>query len=397
VTDFRPFQAGELATAHRALELAFGSDPHASDLAVDEAVLPLENTLGAWDGDTVIATGGYYDLPMTIPGGTLDVAGVTWISVAPTHHRQGILSALMARQLGDLHDRGRPVAALWASEGAIYQRFGYGPASWHYSLELRRGAPFTRPVDVSGLRVVVPTAAELAPLYDAHVGTRPGWYAQSEAWWDYRLYDAEHRRGGATSLRAVIDGDRGYALYRTKAEWGANGPDGTVQVGEVVALDPGTEARLWRFLLDQDLMGRVKAWGTPLDTPVLQLVAEPRAVKATLADAMWVRLVDVPTALATRCYAVDVDVVLEVTDARCPWNAGRWRLSGGPSGAVCSSTSDAADLALDVRELGAAFLGGTSLGVRASAGWVTGSASALEVASRAFAWPGRVAHAPMVF
>jgi predicted acetyltransferase len=65
-----------------------------------------------------------------------------------------------------------------------------------------------------------------------------------------------------------------------------------------------------------------------------------------------------------------VDVVLDVEDAFCPWNSGRWRLSGDAKGAVCGRTSDAADLALSVRELGAAYLGGVSLASLAGAGRV---------------------------
>lgn len=398
MTPIRPFQADELVAAHAALELAFGSDPNAADRDMDLTLLRPEATLGAWDGETVIATAGYYDLPLTVPGGVVEAAGVTWVSVAPTHRRQGIVTQLMQRQLADLHDAGRPVAALWASEGSIYQRFGYGPGSWQLNVEVPAGAAFTRPVDVRGLRVVPPSEQALRPVLDREVGGRPGWWARSSKWWAYRLFDPEHRRGGATTLRAVIDGDRGYALYRTKNEWGGAGPNGHVTVAEVLASDPESEARLWRFLLDQDLMRHVRGWGQPVDSPLLQLLAEPRSAQARLSDALWVRLVDVPGALVRRSYPSEVDVVLEVTDRHCPWNAGRWRLSTGAAGATCVATTDPADLALDVRDLGAAYLGGTTLAARAAAGWVVEhTPGALPATSVAFGWPGRAPHSPMVF
>ena len=389
MTDLRPFTPAEMPAAHTALELAFGNDPHPEDQEVELTLIDPALTLGAWDGDTVVATAGWFDLEMTSPGGVVPVAGVTWVSVAPTHRRQGLLTQMMKRQLDDVRAAGRSVAVLWASEGAIYQRFGYGPASWHQSFDVRRGAAFTRDVDVTGLRVVTPTAEALSGVYDAVLATRPGWYRRDAGWWRYRLYDPSHRRGGATQLRAVVDGSDGYALYRTDASWGPTGPEGTVKVGEVVARTPESEARLWRFLLDQDLMVKVTAWAQPMDSPLLQLLAEPRRATATVSDALYVRVVDVGAALAQR--ALTEDLVVEVTDALLPDNAGRWLLTG-------ERTDRSPDLRLDVRELGATWLGGTRLRDRATAGHVEElTPGAVDRATAALSWTGRAPHCPMVF
>ena len=395
----RPFLPGELVAASTAVELAFLSDPDPTARDHELRVLDPELTLGAWDGDTMVATAGWHDLRMTVPGAVVPVAGVTWVSVASTHRRQGLLTSLMTRQLADLRGRGRAVAALWASQPGIYGRFGYGPASWQLAAEVTGGAAFAHGVDVSGLRVVVgPIEQDLAPAYDAAWGDRPGWFARTPEWWAYRLMDHEGVRGGQSSLRAVLDGDRGYALYRTKGDWGPGGATGTVTVGEVVATDAVTEARLWRFLLDLDLVTTVRATREPVDAPLLHLVSDVRRLEPRLSDGLWVRLVSVPDALPLRRYASDLDVVLEVADDLCPWNAGCWRLTVSGGEARCTSTDEAPDLALDVRELGAAFLGGTSLATRAAAGLVTEvRAGALARTSVAFGWPGRAPHCPVVF
>jgi predicted acetyltransferase len=134
------------------------------------------------------------------------------------------------------------------------------------------------------------------------------------------------------------------------------------------------------------------------DEPLLQLLAEPRAARPSLRDTLWVRLVDVGPALAGRRYAAPVDVVLEVTDDACPWNAGRWRLSADRTGAVCAPTADAADLVLSAVDLGAVFLGGTALHTRAAAGAVEErTAGALGTASTAFGPLGRDPWCPLVF
>jgi predicted acetyltransferase len=144
--------------------------------------------------------------------------------------------------------------------------------------------------------------------------------------------------------------------------WEAALPAGVVRVREVVAATPAAGARLWRYLLDLDLMREVQVFAAaPDDSLLLDLLAEPRAARACLRDCLHVRLVDVPAALAARRYAADLDVVLAVEDARCPWNTGRWRLVGGRNGASCDKVTDEPDLVVTATDLGAAYLGGTPL------------------------------------
>jgi predicted acetyltransferase len=397
MSDLRPLTSAELPEAVAAAGLAFNSDLHPEDLELDVRVLGRARTLGAFEDGTPIATGGWLDLEMSVPGAAAPVAGVTFVSVSPVHRRRGLLRQLMTRQLADLHAEGRSLAALWASEGAIYQRFGYGLASWQLSVEVRRGAAFHRPVTTEGLQLVTPSARVLAPVFDAAVASRPGWYSRDEKWWTYRLHDPAHQRNGSSPLRCLLDGTEGYALFSTTDEWEQTGAAHTVQVRELVACTPKSEARLWRLLLDLDLTRTTKAGQLPVDTPLLHLLAEPRSAAGRLGDGLYVRLVSLD-GLAGRRYAVAVDVVLDVQDELCPWNAGRWRLSGDRDGAVCAPTTDRADLTLHVRDLGAAFLGGTSLAARAAAGCVTEhTRGALDAATTGFGWPGRAAHCPMVF
>ena len=290
------------------------------------------------------------------------------------------------------------MAALWATEAAIYQRYGYGAASSLLHAVVPRGAAFVRPVPRGGLQLVAPEAERLDPVLRRVTATTPGWFLRDEAQWAYRLHDPEHSRGGASPLRCVVtdDGD-GYALYATTSSFGPAGPDGEVRVKEVAAATPVAAARLWRYLLDLDLTTRTSA-RLAVDDALLHLLAEPRSAVPRLVDALWVRPLDVGRALAARRYAADVDVVLDVDDPTCPWNTRRWRLSGGPDGAVCAPTDDAADLSLTAADLGAALLGGTSLHARAAVGTVVEQRPrALRSASAAFGPLDRQPHCPMVF
>ena len=394
-----PLTEDAVDAAWTSLEEAFGGAPHPEDAAVERALVDPSRFLVARDGDRVAATAGSFALEMSLPGtGPSPVAGVTWVSVSATYRRQGLLGALMDRLLRERWEAGESVAALWASEAAIYQRYGYGPASSGLAVEVPRGPAFVRPVERGGVQLVAPDVPRLDAVLRRVAALTPGWYLRDEALWAYRLHDPDSRGSGTSPLRCLVteDGD-GYALYATTSSFGPGGADGEVRVRELAAATPAAAARLWRFLLDLDLTTRTTA-RLAVDDVLLHLLAEPRRAVPRLVDGLWVRPLDVGRALAARRYAVDVDVVLDVDDATCPWNTRRWRLSGGPDGAVCAPTGDPADLAITAADLGAALLGGTSLHARAAVGTVVEQRpGALVRAAAAFGPLGRAPHCPLVF
>jgi predicted acetyltransferase len=396
--EFRPVSAGEMPALFDAVERAFGSDVSPEVAPYEIAALQPARSLAGFDGDRIIATAGIFTFEMTVPGGPVPVAGVTWVGVLPTHRRRGILTAIMRRQLNDLHDSGEPVAALWASEPVIYRRFGYGSAAVRLGVKAESRAPFGpgAPALAGTLRMVDPKECRQVAeeLYDRIRADRPGLISRDAARWDLTFLDVEKVREGASSLTCVVvdtpDGPAGYVLYRTKPEWGPTGPNGTVQVRDLFATTPAAYAALWRYVLDIDLMRTVQAWNRPTDDPLLYLLGDIRRAQPSLGDALWVRLVDVARALETRTYPTAGSVVLEVVDDVCPWNAGRVRLDGGPDGATCTPTDESADLTLSATELGSAYLGGTRLGHMAAAGYVDEhTPGALDLADGMFA--GRVA------
>ena len=374
-------------------ELAFGYTwPEPSE----EPREPLErdrSIIARVDGEPV-GIASIYTLSLAVPGGRdVATAGVTWVGVLPTHRRQGVLTAMMRHQLDGLRGGAEPIAALWASEPGIYGRFGFGVATRKLSVDFaKRGAQLRRERDPRvSLRLVAPVDAfdAVRSVESVVRGRRPGMPLRGDSWLKRLVHDPAAERAGASELRAVVatidHSPQGYAFFRTKPDWSNNFAVGTVDVREVLAADPAAHAEIWRFLLSVDLMDTVDAWNLPADDPLLDLLVDPRRAKPELSESLYVRLVDLPTALAARTYAAPADVVLEVTDDFGPWNSGRWRLSAGPEGAVCSPTSDPADLALDVRELGAAYLGGVALAALAESGLVQERRpGALAAASTAF-------------
>jgi predicted acetyltransferase len=393
----RPITVGEYAGFRRVHDHAFNSGPlPAARWARVLGQFEPERSLAAFDAalpadEALVGTTGVYSLRMTVPGAALPAAGVTAVSVLPSHRRRGVLRSLMRRQVADIAARGEePIAALWASETPIYARYGYGRATSNAYFRFERGEgalAATAPADPAlTLRLAEPetVTAELAKVYETVLPAQPGFFARSasspsDGWWGRVLSDEPEDRHGFSPLRCLLaedgSGARGYALYTNVQRWDeATGlPDGRLVVRELIAADPAAGAALWHSLLTRDLVAAVTAECRSADDPLLYQLFDQRRAREQVNDGIWVRIIDLPGALTRRAYSCPVDVVAEVTDGLLAGNAGRWRLrAGGPGGGVsCERTDEPADLALDVRELGAAYLGGTRLGTLAAAGLVT--------------------------
>lgn len=396
MTDVTVPRAEDFDEISALLALAFHDDPDPEMTEVERGVFEPERALLVRDGGQAVAHAAAFTRDLQAPGASVPAAHVTMVSVLPTHRRRGLLTTLMRRQLREIRDAGRePVAVLWASEGRIYPRFGYGLAAQRYTMqcgtaELRLPEPASA---AGALRLDRPAThrIELARVYERVRADRPGWSSRDGRWWAYVLADVKSRRDGATERRVLLhdgaDGVDGYALFRTKEGWERSGPHGEVRVDEVVATTPEAYLTLWRLLLSLDLTRRLSFRTAAVDEPLLWLANEPRGLGAQLSDALWVRVVDVPAALAARRYVTDVDLVVEVTDELLPENSGRWRLVGGPTGAECIATSTQAQLACDVRALGELYLGGAGLGALAAAGRVRELVPGTVAASTAaFTW-----------
>jgi predicted acetyltransferase len=395
-TELRALRQDEWNTWYDNLVNAFGGVPEPpEERELDKRLTECDRSLGVWDGDACVGTAGAFSFRLTVPGGaSVPAAGITMVSVAATHRRRGILTSMMRRQLDDVRSWGEPLAVLTASEPVIYGRFGYGIATMKTTAEIdtaRVRLSVPPGTDDVRLRFADPAAVrdQCEAVYARKVAGRPGMLARRPGWEDLPLLDPESARQGSSPLQCVLAERHGevvgYTRYFVKPEWDEQGPKGTVRLRDLEALDPASYAALWRYLCDIDLTGKVAMHNRPVDDAWQHLVSDIRRCAVQQHDSLHVRLVDLGAALEARTYQTPVDVVFEVADAFCPWNEGSWRLTGDAKGASCKRTSEPADLALSVRELGAAYLGGVSLMSLAGAGRVRElRAGALAEASLAF-------------
>ncbi|MFH8344186.1 GNAT family N-acetyltransferase [Streptomyces sp. NPDC018045] len=387
-TDLRGVPEGHV---DRALDLAYLAFHNRAGDATRkrhrEALLHCER-VGAYDDEEIVGFAAARRLGLSVPGGELPAVELDFVSVAPTHRRRGVLTGMMGELWRRCAAADRPLACLWASEDAIYGRFGFGPATEAYSVEIDTTRPLNLRVtpDRRPLRLIAPADAPdvLAPLYETSRARRGGRFSRDAAWWRRAVCSGDgddDAKDGPS--RVVVLGDKGapaagYVVYRV-------GEKATVTVEEMVAADAPAAAALWSYLASIDLTRKVRAWALAPDDPLPHFAADRDQVRVTGRwPALWLRLVDVARALTSRSWAAPADLVLEVRDATLPANAGRFRLTVDPSGAAYGATGDPAGLVLDVRDLSACYLGGVQVRQLVRAGLVEertpGAARSLDAA-----------------
>jgi predicted acetyltransferase len=383
-------QEDELAAFIAAFDLTFGITRSEGALERMRGFMETDRLVAARAGGTIVATAGTYSFELSLPGvASAPCAGVTLVSVRADHRRRGVLRRLMADLLDDAGDRGEPFAALWASESPIYGRFGFGPAVPTASFELDRAhARFRLDGPVAEVELVDAdeAASRFPAIYEAARATRPVLFGRSEGWWRRELEDPPETREGAGEKRFAVLGDRAYAIHRLRAAWDDGVPTGTVEIHDLVATDHEAAAAMWRFAVDTDLSRRLTAGRRPVDDPLPLLLDDPLRARPRVGWPLYVRLVDVPAALAARPYLTDGELTIELHDAFRPANQGRWRLAAAGGTASCERTAAIADLELDADALATVALGGVRMSALAAAGLVTvHQGAAIARADRLFA------------
>ena len=396
----RPIVDDEFGAFFDVVRTAFLSPPVAE--ATVEARRPhtdIERCIGAFDaGGRMCGVARAFATPLTVPGGEVAAGAVSAVGVLPTHTRQGHLTRMMHHQLADIATRGEPVAVLIAAEYPIYGRYGYGPATEATTLHIDATAA-TWLDDPTGAVEIVDNetfAKVIDDLYDRARRSTPGHIGWETIRWqvDAGTTPVHDGRDDARrdALKLVWRDEAGEpqaaTAYTVDESWVHNRPSNTVSSDVLVATTARAEHEMLRFLASIDWVAEVRVSLRPVDDPAPLALVDGRAARlAGRSDHTWVRVLDVPAALGARRYATAGSLVVEIDDP-LGHAAGRFRLEAGPDGAECGPTTDDADLALPVRALGAAYLGGQSWARLAGAGWVDERRpGAVDAAAAMFAVP----------
>ena len=345
----------------------------------------IDRLLICMDGDTIAGSGGADSFDMTLPGGAqVPVAGVAYITTAATHRRRGIHRNIMKRIHDDARERGDAAAILWASQSSLYGRYGYGNAIpvHDWQIDLRHGR-FAHAPDWSGSYVKAEREDAIPLMTEAYERARmqrPGMISRTQKRWLYEVHPV-HSKDEFFIIYMESGLALAYARYIIRKS-----PDdefkGTLHVVEAVAANDAAHAALWRFLLDQELVNRLTSYTRPTDDPLVWMLAEPRRLRQTLTDAVWMKMLDVHAMLEQRTYAVEDTLTIQVIDAETD-DARTFTIDCGLEGATCHNTNASPDLTMNEAELAAMYWGTVECSMLANIGLVEVSARTPDAALRA--------------
>nr|WSZ96768.1 GNAT family N-acetyltransferase [Streptomyces sp. NBC_00857] len=373
--EIRTVAASEFPDWTRALDTGFLRPPVTSDEVLADRIARSDpaRTRGAFDNGRCVATFRSFSQELTTVGGAvLPADAVSNVTVTPTHRRRGLLSRMMHADLAEAKERGDAVATLIAAEYPIYGRYGFGPAAFITEWEIdvvRAGLDPRRPAPDDGGRIDLIDGAEVRKtgpeLFERFRPRQPGAVSRDERWW--RINTGVTPSGHPWTepfhavYRSAADEVEGLVTYSADDTWGdRKQPLNTVSVRKLIATTPAAERALWHFLCSIDWVTTVRTGHRAPDDLLPQYLPDPRAARiVTQADFLWVRILDAVRALEARTYAAQGALVLEIHD-KAGLAGGRFRLDASMAGASCVPTDESADITLDVRELGALYLGDES-------------------------------------
>lgn len=359
-TEIRAARADEMEELNRLLSYVFGGPPPGASDAPPDTLLPEWTTCAFVEGDIAVGTGAY-PFTMRLDGRPVGAAGITAVGSYPEFRRQGLLRRCMEQGLAEQRERGQSIAILWASYGAIYQRFGYGLASSaiRYRFDprlvpLRENPPLTGSV---GLVPSDDALEQIQSIYKAYSAPRNLMLHRAPLYWQAVLAEVQNRRPHVALYRNGAGEPRGYLVYRTRGqEQDEPGPNHVMDVRDFIPLDVEAFRSLWAYIRRHDLVRWVRMLAPP-DDPAPDLLLEPRELRREVYDGIWLRVVDIERALPQRAYGAEGELRFRIVDDLCDWNEGCFQLETDGESAEVKRSELEPELVMPVRTLASLISG----------------------------------------
>lgn len=365
--EFRAVEKEERPDFDNIVKYVFANNATEDDEPDESEFLLNEFTTAAFYKGKMVATSGGYPFEMRFNGRTIAADGLTAVGTQPGFRRRGLVREMVTRRLHAVHqNEHQSVSVLWASMGAIYQRFGYGLASTHTSCDFDpRFASFQFENSSDGYVRIV-REDEGMPLvkdvYQKFIEPRTMDFQRSEGMWKYFFKYKKQIRHCAVYFNSANQPE-GYLSYSTSVYDRPldEGPDQKLSGHEFVYLNIDAYRALWNLIREHDLVGKVKL-DMPLDDPAMQLLLEPRILNLSVWDGIWLRIVDVEKALTQRNYGTAGSVVLEVkNDNECPWNEKRLLLETDGTNTEVAESNKSVDVTISPNGLASLLSGNAKL------------------------------------
>lgn len=363
--EIRPAAPEEMDAYRRVALASLVLSPEQAPPSAIQAISPAM-TLCAFVDGRLATSYAAWPLKMRLNGQVASTAGITFVGTLPQYRQSGCLRQVITRHFERLHVAGeQPLAALIASQAAIYQRYGYAVVSTRnvYRIEPRflQFSPMPDAGRPQGtLRELEDDETEiLKQIYRDFCAQRTGYLHRGQATWSAGPLSPPPRSGFLFKMVYEEKGvPLGYMLYSLSPQMAGDGePWQRVTIRDLSWLTPQAYSALWRHLQAMALASHVEWLKVPVDDPLPHLLLEPRRLNLTAKDGLLARVVDVERVLPLRGYDTEGAITFELLDTLCPWNAGRWRLEASPQGAQVQRTTHEAQAVLPVETLAMLLFG----------------------------------------
>jgi predicted acetyltransferase len=320
--DQRPLEERDLDQMWDLEREAFNVDPsHRDRWAQSERATGLERLEGVFVDGRLVATAGALALGQWFGGRSVPMGGLRAVAVRVDQRERGHATRAVRAALAAMRARGEVISTLFPQVVRPYRRLGWELAG---TLFFRRIAPHAlREIAAPALEVRRAGDADQSRIracYERVARATNGFVDRTDGRWSWLF-------ARSADDFTYVAGDDGYVVYRHLDPPGS-GPDGfRVLVLDLVATTPDALRASWAMLGATASVVPDVVFRSGVHEPLCSLLGRNDVTVAR--ERRWMlRLVDAPAAVAARGFCADVRAVvpLELDDATCPWNTGRWRL-----------------------------------------------------------------------
>lgn len=349
-----------------------------------------EWTLCAFDGPKLITSFATFPFTVRANGRAMKFAGVTAVGTLPEYRRQGLVRKIMTESIAQQRERGQFLSGLWASQAAIYQRYGYAMAGLNrqYSIDTV-DVHFAdgQAGDCQVQRLPLSEGLDVArEVYKQFIADRFGYLHRSQVLWRTNVLEAGDDGPVHLALTYRDSQAVGYVAYTLRSDKVGHAARGQeIKIRDLAWLDVDAYRSLWSFLSHHDLVGRISWNNAPLDDPAMLLMREPRMLHCCDTEGSWMRISDVPGALAARGYQGEGSIVISVVgDDFAPWNNGNWQVECAHGEVEVSQVGTAADASMSIGALTGLFTGMFSARQLVNAGQIQAEEPAVQTLEQIF-------------
>ena len=363
--EFRPIKASERREFFNLERYVFADERKPTE--EDEVADPLqpEMTTVAFHKGRIIATSAGFPFRLKLNGNTIRADGVTSVGTDPQFRRRGLVRRMITIRFEQAYEDDVAASILWATLGAIYQRFGYGLASSAYKYKLDpRFCEFQFNEPEVGFCVRTDrnlSVPILKDLYEQCIADSNLQIHRHDVFWQRAYLDKKCKLHVAIHYDETGEAD-GFVSYRlSESRDKIPGPNQKIFIRDFFALNRGAYRSLWNYIRSHDLVVLVEMWA-PIDDPIFLMLLEPRQLHASWAEGLWLRAVNIEKLSSSRPYSSQASVVFQIpADRECPWNVGTYRLETDGKNNSVTKTNQSADFRIDINGFATLLTGQNSL------------------------------------